>query len=153
MTMQPEPVRLLLVEDDDDHAFLVRTALKENRVINHIDRVVDGEEALRYLRREDRYADTPTPDLILLDIKLPRRDGHEVLAVIKADARLRMIPVVILTTSDAERDRVRAYLSHANSYLVKPLDFDKFNRLIHDMGFYWAVWNRPPGRVLAPVEA
>lgn len=137
-------VRLLLIEDDDDHAFLVRSCLDEHRVVHFVDRVADGEEALRYLRREDRYADTTTPDLILLDLKLPRLDGHEVLAAIKSDDLLRTIPVIVLTTSDTERDRARVYRSHANSYVVKPLDFDKFRRLIHDMINYWAIWNRPP---------
>lgn len=139
----PPSRRALLVEDDDDHAHLVGLCLKETRVFDSIERVADGEQALAYLRREGPYADNPAPDVVLLELKLPKIDGHDVLQAIKSDERLKSIPVVVLTTSDAQADRVRAYRNHANSYLVKPLDFDRFTRLIHDLAYYWAVWNRP----------
>lgn len=141
-----KPVHFLLVEDDASHAELVRMALADNMVLNTLDHVGDGERAIRYLRGEGEYAARTMPDVILLDIRLPKIDGHEVLAQIKADEQLRTIPVIILTTSEAEVDRVRAYSSHANSYLVKPVDFGKFQRMVRDLEFYWAVWNqRAPG--------
>jgi len=135
-------LRFLLVEDDEDHAEIVLHSLAEHRVSNAVDHVLDGEAALQYLRREGQYADSPRPDVILLDLKLPKLDGHEVLEQIKADHDLRSIPVVVLTTSDAESDRTRAYENFANSYLVKPLNFDQFNKMVEDLGLYWGVWNR-----------
>jgi CheY-like chemotaxis protein len=141
--MEPELLHFLLVEDDDAHALIAMRTLQRNRVANTIDRVADGEAALAYLRRQPPYADRPRPDVILLDLKLPRVDGHEVLAGIKEDPDLRDIPVVVLTTSDAETDRMRAYSHHANSYLVKPIDFERFRQMVDDLCLYWGVWNRP----------
>lgn len=138
-------VHFLLVEDDDDHATLVERALRENRVMNSLHRARDGEEAMQYLKGSDGK-DSPRPDVILLDLNLPRKSGHEVLVEVKNDPSLRTIPIVVLTTSQAEADRERAYNSHANSYLVKPLDFSCFRELIHDLKLYWAIWNEPPGR-------
>ncbi len=135
--------RFLLIEDDDDHAeFLIR-ALKRARSTNEVERMSDGAQALTYLRGEGEHAGRPTPDVILLDLKLPKVSGHEVLAGIKSDPVLLTIPVVVLTTSDAESDRARAYASHANSYLVKPIDFEQFRQLIHDLEAYWGICNRP----------
>jgi CheY-like chemotaxis protein len=140
-------LQILLVEDDDDHAEIVERGLETNRVLNQIHRVSDGEAALDYVFRRGRYADpalSPRPNVILLDLRLPRVDGLEVLRTIKESAELRSIPVVVLTTSDAERDVTSAYDHHANSYLVKPVEFGKFTEMMHTLGFYWLAWNREP---------
>jgi CheY-like chemotaxis protein len=137
-------VRFLLVEDDADHADLIRRSFNQNNVANTIDHVSDGEAAMAFLRQESPYESAQRPDVILLDLRLPKLDGHEVLRRIKADEHLRTIPVVVLTTSQAEIDRAHAYSSHANSYLVKPVDFDQFHKLVVDLQMYWAVWNQPP---------
>lgn len=141
-------IRFLLVEDDDAHAELVERALRGNRVGNVLDRARDGEEALRRLRREPPHEDAPLPDVVLLDLKLPKVGGHEVLAAIKSDPALRHLPVVVLTTSAAERDRAAAHEAHVNSYLVKPVDFERFRQMVSDLSLYWGVWhvpaNRPP---------
>ena len=141
--MLPKPLHFLLVEDDDDHATIMIRTLRQNRIASTIDRVSDGAEALSYLRQEGQYAEKLRPNVVLLDLKLPRMDGHEVLAAIKADPRLRSIPVVVLTTSDAEVDRARAYDLHANSYLVKPVDFERFRQMADELSLYWGVWNEP----------
>jgi DNA-binding response OmpR family regulator len=135
---------VLLVEDDDDHAELVTRTLRRNRLAGTIARLHDGESALAYLRREDAYADRPRPDIVLLDLKLPKLDGYDVLKAIKGDDVLRMIPVIILTTSDAEADRSRAYAYNANSYIVKPVNFDRFRKMVEDLSLYWGVWSQPP---------
>ena len=142
--MSMQPVRFLLVEDDDSHALLVMRNLERARVVNTVDRVSDGAAALAYLHAENPYESRIVPDVVLLDLKLPKIDGLEVLARIKNDEQLRTIPVVILTTSDAERDRARAYNNHVNSYVVKPIDFGQFQNMIKDLGFYWAIWNCRP---------
>jgi CheY-like chemotaxis protein len=141
--MDERLLHFLLVEDDDDHAAIVLRTLQRNRISNTVDRVADGEQALAYLRQQPPYADRPRPDVILLDLKLPRLDGHEVLSTIKSEPGLRTIPTVVLTTSDAEIDRHRAYDNHANSYLVKPVDFQRFRQMVEDLNLYWGVWNRP----------
>ena len=142
--MPSKLVHFLLAEDDLDHAELILRNMKRRRIGNTIDHVTDGVEAIRYLRGEGPYADKPRPDVLLLDLKMPRLGGHEVLEQVKADPELAHIPVVILTTSDAEADRLRAYRHHANSYLVKPLDFAQFTKMIEELSLYWGVWNRPP---------
>jgi CheY-like chemotaxis protein len=141
--MPPKLLHFLLVEDDDDHATILIRTLRQNRIANTIDRAADGIEALAYLRQEGEYAGRLRPDVVLLDLKLPRMDGHEVLAAIKDDPALRSIPVVVLTTSDAESDRARAYDHHANSYLVKPVDFERFRQMANELSLYWGVWNEP----------
>jgi CheY-like chemotaxis protein len=138
-------VHFLLVEDDPDHAELVRRSLLGEEVACTVDHVTDGVAALAYLRGESPYSENAAPDVILLDLHLPRLDGHELLAVLKSDPAWRETPVVVLTTSDAELDRRRAYQAHANSYLVKPVDFLDFRRLIQDIVYYWSVRNRPSG--------
>lgn len=140
----PKLVSFLLVEDDDDHAQLVIRSLENNRVTNGIDRVKNGEEALEYLFQRGKYQNQVLPDIILLDLKLPKVDGHEVLRKVKNDPRLKVIPVVILSTSAAESDKAMAYEEHANSYLVKPLDFNSFRKMAEELNLYWGVWNQPP---------
>jgi CheY-like chemotaxis protein len=144
--MQGEPVVILLVEDDLAHAEIVRRNLEDFRVANHLEHVSDGQAALDYLFGEGDWSTVPTPrpHVILLDLRLPKVDGLEVLRTIKADKQLNSIPVVVLTTSDAEADMVRAYESHVNSYLVKPLDLDQFVSLIRSLGYYWLAWNKHP---------
>jgi CheY-like chemotaxis protein len=136
-----KPRHFLLVEDDDAHAELVLLGLEEGRLGNTVDRVADGAAALGYVRREGKYAQAPRPDVILLDLRLPRVEGHQVLEALKNDEDLRAIPVVVLTTSATEADKAKAYSNHANSYLVKPPDFEKFQQMIKDLRCYWAVWN------------
>lgn len=135
-------IHFLLVEDNDDHATLVQRNLQRSTVANTVDRVADGVVALRYLRREGEFSASVRPDVVLLDLKLPRLDGHEVLTAIKSDPALQDLPVVVLTTSATEADRARAYSNHANSYLVKPLDFKQFQTLVQDLCVYWGVWNQ-----------
>ena len=145
--MNGEPLIILLVEDNPDHVEMMVRSLQDHRIANKIYCVSDGEAALDYLFRRGDYADpreSPRPHVILLDLRLPKIDGLEVLKEIKTADETCRIPVVILTTSEAEGDIVRAYDNHANSYLVKPVDFDKFTRLMDDLGFYWLGWNRHP---------
>lgn len=145
--MQGEPIVILMAEDDPAHAEIVRRNLESCRLANRLEHVMDGQQALDYLYRRHAWSDpgqSPRPGLILLDLRMPRIDGLEVLKTIKSDSDLANIPVVILTTSAAEADVARAYSSHANSYLVKPLDFEKFSELIVAFGYYWMVWNKTP---------
>jgi len=142
-----EFVLVMLIEDNLDHAELVMRTLAEHQVINQIRHFTEGQSALDYLFRRGDYTNpvtSPRPNLILLDLRLPRIDGLDILREIKNSDELRCIPVVVLTTSEAERDIARAYLNHANSYLVKPVGFEEFNKLMEDMGFYWLGWNTSP---------
>lgn len=145
--MKGEPLVILLVEDDDAHAEIVRRNLEEFRVANRLVRVADGQAALDYLRGEGEFGEpgtAPRPTLVLLDLRLPKVDGLEVLRAIKITPALSRIPVVVLTTSADETDLARAYDFHANSYLVKPLDFASFVEMTRSLGLYWLVWNMPP---------
>jgi CheY-like chemotaxis protein len=145
--MNGEPLTILLVEDNPDHAELVKRNMEDFQVANSIIHVEDGEAALDYLHGRGIYSDRerfPMPHLMLLDLRLPKVDGLEVLKEIKTDENLRPMPVVILTTSDAERDMAMAYEYHANSYVTKPVIFDEFSRLLKDLGFYWLAWNKRP---------
>jgi CheY-like chemotaxis protein len=147
MDMKGEPVLVLLVEDNVDHAELVMRTLADHRIANRIHHIMDGQTALDYLFRRGEYADpqlSPCPHLVLLDLRLPRVDGLEVLKAIKESEALRRVPVVVLTTSEAERDVARAYKYHANSYLVKPVGYEDFGQLMDDLGFYWLSWNTYP---------
>lgn len=142
-----EPLTILLVEDNPDHAELIMRNLEDSRVLNDIIHVEDGEAALDYLFQRGRYADPasfPRPHLVLLDLRLPKIDGLEVLKEAKQHEELRSIPIVILTTSEAERDLAMAYKYHANSYVTKPVDFSGFSQLLGDLGFYWLAWNKLP---------
>jgi CheY-like chemotaxis protein len=140
-----DPIDVLLVEDDPGDTLMIREAFEHNKVSNSLATVTDGVEAMRYLRREGPYADAPRPDLILLDLNLPRKDGREVLAEIKADEALRSIPVVVLTTSQAEEDVLRSYQLHANAYVTKPVDFDRFIAVVRQIDeFFVTVVKLPP---------
>jgi CheY-like chemotaxis protein len=141
------PLNILLVEDNEDHAELVMRSMQDQRVANVIYHVGDGQEAIDFLFHKGKYSDlakSPHPNLILLDLRLPRVDGLEVLRIVKESPDLLRIPVVILTSSDAESDVARSYDFHANSYVVKPLDFRTFTSLMKDLGFYWLGWNTKP---------
>lgn len=136
------PLHVLLVEDDDDHADLILAALERHDERHRATRARDGADAIDRLFRRGAHAADDLPDVILLDLNLPRVGGLNVLAAVKEDAALRAVPVVVLTTSDVEGDRAEAYLRHANSYLVKPVDFGQLEAMVHELGEYWARWNR-----------
>lgn len=145
--IEGHPIIILLVEDDLAHAEIVRRNLRDFRVANRIIHVEDGQAALDYLYHRDPYADPlacPPPHLILLDLRLPKVDGLEVLHRIKKDEDLKSIPTVVLTTSSTESDMAGAYENGAGSYLVKPVDFEKFGKLMDAFGFYWLAWNKYP---------
>ena len=135
--MSERQIQILLVEDNSGDARLTLEALKETALYNKLQHVVDGVEALAYLRREGRHAHAARPDLILLDLNLPRKDGREVLAEIKADQELRRIPVVVLTTSQSEEDISRAYDLNANCYVAKPVDLDHFIKVVRIIEEFW----------------
>ncbi|MFH0736367.1 MAG: response regulator [bacterium] len=143
--MTGEILSILLIEDNEDHAELVVRSFEDNAVANKIKHLKDGEEAFKYLfENEDMNDPLKLPNLILLDLRLPKIDGMEILKRIKTSENLKNIPVVVLTSSHAEKDLVSAYSNYANSYLVKPLDFNKFTQLMKDLGFYWLGWNINP---------
>ena len=131
------PVEILLVEDNPGDVRLMVEALKEGKVLNHLSVAEDGTEALAFLRREGKYTDVAHPDLILLDLNLPKKDGREVLAEIKHDPSLKRIPVVILTTSKAEQDILKSYELHANCYITKPVDLDQFITVVKSIEDFW----------------
>jgi chemotaxis family two-component system response regulator Rcp1 len=142
-----KPVEILLVEDNPGDVRLTMEALKEGRLLNHVSVAEDGVEALAFLRQEGKYADEVRPDLILLDLNLPKKDGREVLAEIKEDPELRQIPVVVLTTSTAEQDVLGTYDLHANCYINKPVDFEQFIKVVKSVGDFWfSVVILPPGQ-------
>src|SRR6185503_6916726 len=128
-----KPVEILLVEDNPGDVRLAVEALRDAKVHNNLTSVTDGEEALEYLRREGKYGEAPRPDLILLDLNLPRKDGREVLSEIKQDPTLKRIPVVVLTTSQAEEDILKAYNLSANCYISKPVDLDQFIKVVRSI--------------------
>jgi CheY-like chemotaxis protein len=139
------PLGVLLVEDDPGDVMIAEEALKASRLKSKLTVVPDGVEALKYLRREDDYAEVERPDLILLDLNLPKKSGHEVLAEVKADPALRKIPIVVLTTSGAAEDVVRSYDLHANVFVTKPVDFDHFTAVIKQIDdFFLTVAQLPP---------
>jgi len=137
MRNNTEPIEILLVEDNPGDARLAVEALKESKVHNNLHHVVDGVEAMDFLHRRTKYSNVPPPDLILLDLNLPRKDGREVLEEIKEHPELRLVPVVILTTSAAERDLVKTYDLHANAYVIKPLDLDQFIEVVQAIENFW----------------
>jgi chemotaxis family two-component system response regulator Rcp1 len=135
--VEQKPVEILLVEDNPGDARLAQEALKESKIRNSIRVVSDGVEAMAYLHREGHYAAEPMPDLILLDLNLPRMDGRQVLAAIKTDPKLKRIPVVILTISKDEEDILRSYNLHANCYITKPIDLEQFLKVVHSIEDFW----------------
>ena len=142
--MNVNPIELLLVEDSEPAVRLTIEALREAKVKNRLWVVEDGVEALAFLRQEGRHADAPRPDLILLDLNLPRMDGRQVLKEIKADDSLKRIPVVVLTTSKSEEDVLRAYDLHANCYITKPVDFNRFMDVVKSIESFWLTVVRLP---------
>ncbi len=132
-----KPVEILLVEDNPGDVRLTQEAFKDGKMLNKLHVVEDGMEALAFLKREGKYTDVPRPELILLDLNLPRKDGRDVLAEIKADRDLKRIPVVILTTSRSEEDILRSYDLNANCYITKPLEFDKFIEIVKSIEDFW----------------
>jgi CheY-like chemotaxis protein len=130
-------IEILLVEDNPGDAQLTQIALEDSKISVNLNVVADGVEAMAFLRKQENYTQVPTPDLILLDLNLPRKDGREVLAEIKADKILKRIPVVVLTTSKAEEDVLRAYNLCANCYITKPVDFDQFVKIVHSIESFW----------------
>ena len=139
------PIEILLVEDNPGDVRLTKEALKEGKVYSNLHTVKDGVEAMEFLRREGKYSSVPRPDIILLDLNLPKKDGREVLQEIKSDEQLRRIPVVVLTTSKAEEDVLRTYDLHANCYVTKPVDLEKFMVVVKTIDSFWlTVVTLPP---------
>jgi CheY-like chemotaxis protein len=139
------PIEVLLVEDNPGDAQLTRIALEDSQISIHLNVVEDGVEAMAFLRKQGKYAKFRNPDIVLLDFNLPRKDGREVLAEIKGDENLRRIPVVVLTTSQAEEDILKAYNLSANCYITKPVDFDQFVKIIQSIENFWfAIVKLPP---------
>lgn len=146
-THNKQPIRILLVEDNDAHVKLILRAFKEDRLANPVHVVSDGEQALDYLYRRGDYQDpakSPRPDMILLDLKLPKIDGLEILKTVKEDVKLKDIPVIVLTSSTDQRDVHEAYRHYVNSYIAKPVDFDKFRQVVQELDYYWTIFNTKP---------
>ncbi|MDT7801353.1 MAG: hypothetical protein QOI78_4786 [Actinomycetota bacterium] len=140
------PIDILLVEDDPGDVLMTQEAFEHHKIRNALHVASDGVEALRFLRREGRFADAPRPGLILLDLNLPRKDGREVLGEIKQDPALRTIPVVVLTTSEAEEDILGSYDLHCNAYVTKPVDFEKFVEVVRQIDDFWVTVVQLPHR-------
>ncbi|WP_442941071.1 response regulator [Nostoc sp.] len=139
------PVEVLLVEDNPGDAQLTRIALEDSKISIHLNVVQDGVEAMAFLRKQEKYVKAAHPDIVLLDLNLPKKDGREVLAEIKGDEKLKRIPVVILTTSQAEEDILKAYNLAANCYITKPVDFDQFVKIVQSIENFWfAIVKLPP---------
>ncbi|PLZ94703.1 response regulator [Fischerella thermalis CCMEE 5196] len=131
------PIEILLIEDNPGDVELTKIALEDSKISVNLNIVEDGVEAIAFLRREGKYANVPHPDIVLLDLNLPKKDGREVLAEIKADEKLKRIPVVVLTTSQAEEDVLRVYNLSANCYITKPVDFDQFVKIVQSIENFW----------------
>lgn len=142
--MSKQLIKFLLVEDNEDHAELVRLTLQNERISNELIHFMDGESCWSYLSHQLEESEIHLPDVLLIDINLPGLSGIELLRRIKNHPGLKQLPVIVLTTSDAESDRERAYEEHVNSYLVKPLDYTKFQKMVTDLGLYWGIWNKHP---------
>lgn len=141
-------INILMVEDNPGDARLTKEALKESKLANNLYHAQDGVEAMAFLRREGDYARMPRPDIVLLDLNLPRKDGREVLAEMKEDPDLKHIPVVVLTTSEAESDVLRSYELHCNCYITKPVDLDKFIQIVHGIEDFWLTVVKLPSRTV-----
>jgi two-component system, chemotaxis family, response regulator Rcp1 len=147
MSGRGEPVEILLVEDNPGDVRLTKEALREGKVYNNLHWAKDGVEALEFLRRQGKHGKAPRPDIILLDLNLPKKDGREVLEIIKGDDTLKHIPVVVLTTSKAEEDVVKSYALHANCYVTKPVDLEKFIVVVKSIDRFWlTVVTLPPSK-------
>ena len=144
MTLEPRPIQILLVEDNAADVRLTIEALREGKVRNELSIARDGAEAMKFLRREGEFAKASRPDLVLLDLNLPKKDGREVLAEIKADDDLKRIPVVVLTTSSAEVDILKMYSLHANCYITKPVDLEQFVQVVKSIDDFWLTIVRLP---------
>jgi CheY-like chemotaxis protein len=145
MKRSVETIDILLVEDNPGDVRLTKEALKDAKVLNDVHVAQDGVEAMQFLHREGPYANAPVPDMILLDLNLPRKDGREVLAEIKEDPKLKRIPVVVLTTSKADEDIIRTYNLHANAYITKPVDLSRFIEIMHTLEQFWfSIVKLPP---------
>ena len=131
------PINILLVEDNPGDIRLTKEVLKEGKIRNELNVVVDGEEAISYLKKLDKFKDADTPDIILLDLNLPKKDGREVLAEIKENEKLKTIPVIVLTTSSSEKDVLKMYEQHANCYIMKPVDFGQFINVVKSIENFW----------------
>jgi len=142
--MTSQPVEILLVEDNEDDVVIIQEAFAESRLVNVLNTVSDGEEALAYLRREGQYKVVRQPGLILLDINMPKKNGFEVMQAMKADPRLRTLPVIMLTMSDRDEDVIRSYANGACSYIRKPVDLDQFHTVIKQFELYWTMISRIP---------
>jgi CheY-like chemotaxis protein len=132
-----KPIEILLVEDNPGDVRLTREALKESKIINNLHVVMDGEEAMKFLLQKGEYKNKPKPDIVLLDLNLPKKDGREVLAEVKANNRIKRIPIVILTSSEADEDIIKTYNLHANCYIAKPVDLDQFSKVVKTIGDFW----------------
>jgi CheY-like chemotaxis protein len=139
-------IDVLLVDDDPGDTLMIREAFEHNKVRNALECVADGVQAMQYLRREGEYVDASRPDLVLLDLNLPRKDGREVLAEIKGDPGLATIPVVVLTTSHAEEDVLKSYQLHANAYVTKPVDFERFIEVVRQIDEFFVTVVKLPGQ-------
>lgn len=142
----PEPIEILLVEDNPGDVELTQEAFLESKVQNRVHVARDGDEALDFLYARGKFAGAPRPDVILLDLNMPRRNGQEVLAIIKNDENMKHIPIVILTSSEAERDILESYRLHANSYIVKPVNLEKFLTVVREVEHFWISVVKLPGR-------
>ena len=132
-----KPVQILIVEDNPADARLVREVMRDSKILNEIQWVPDGVEALAFLRRQGKYAEAPRPNIVFLDLNMPKKDGREVLREVKADPSLRSIPVVVMTSSQTEEDIARAYDHHANCYVRKPVDFQQFHQVVKTLENFW----------------
>lgn len=145
--MEGKPIQILLVEDNPDDIVLTREAIGDARIANELNAVMDGEAAMAYLRKEGEFADAPRPDIVILDLNLPKKDGREVLREIRAEPNLTSLPIIVLSTSGAEDDIVGAYAEHVNAYIQKPVDFDEFLRVVRSMEEFWlSIVKLPPRR-------
>jgi CheY-like chemotaxis protein len=139
------PANFLLVEDNPGDVRLTQEALKDHKVKNNLHVVTDGEEAMTFLRKQGKYKDAPRPDIILLDLNLPKKDGREVLAEIKSEPGLKTIPVVIISSSEAEQDIIKSYDLNANCYVTKPVNFDQFIKVVQSINEFWLTIVKLPG--------
>lgn len=147
MNKQGQIIEILLVEDNPGDIRLTREAIKEYKILNNLSVVQDGEEAINFLKKKDKYEEAPTPDLVLLDLNLPKIDGREVLRIIKSDDDLKTIPVVVLSTSENDKDIISSYQNYASCYITKPIDFDQFITVIKELQNFWVSIVKLPSRL------